>query len=116
MENSFLDGEHILPKDSSSKRRLHDYYRFERRIPVGSTPQGLAEVPTIPLFWFKCRSKSLYQTLKSGSSIPTQTGVLMILFLDDFLILASSHQEAQRNTTMAVTLLEFLGFIVNREK
>ena len=40
----------------------------------------------------------------------------MILYLDDFLILWSTYQEAQSHTAMAVSLLESLGFTVNLEK
>ena len=40
----------------------------------------------------------------------------MILYLDDFLILGSTDQEAQSHTAMAVSLLESLGFTVNLEK
>ena len=40
----------------------------------------------------------------------------MILYLDDFLILGSTYQEAQSHTAMAVSLLESLGFTVNLEK
>ena len=40
----------------------------------------------------------------------------MTLYLDDFLILGSTYQEAQSHTAMAVSLLESLGFTVNLEK
>ena len=40
----------------------------------------------------------------------------MILYLDDFLILGSTYQEAQSYTAMAVSLLESLGSTVNLEK
>ena len=40
----------------------------------------------------------------------------MILYLDDFLILGSTYQEAQSHTAMAVSLLESLGSTVNLEK
>ena len=66
-------------------RQLPEDHRFERRIPVSSSPQGLSEFPGIPLekqmlrlsrplFWLKYRSKGLDQTLKAGSSMLTQTG------------------------------------------
>ena len=40
----------------------------------------------------------------------------MILYLDDFLMLGSTYQEAQSHTAMAVSLLESLGFALNLEK
>ena len=54
--------------------------------------------------------------LKPIAAYLRNQGVRMILYLDDFLILGSSYQEVQRNMIMAVTLLESLGFTVNREK
>ena len=54
--------------------------------------------------------------LKPIAAYLRKRGVRMILYLDDFLILGSSYQEVQRNTFMAVTLLENLGFTVSREK
>ena len=69
-----------------------------------------------PLFWLKYGTKGLHQTFKTSSSIPSQPGVRMILYLVDFLILGSTDQEAQSRTAMAVSLLESLGFTVNLEK
>ena len=54
--------------------------------------------------------------LKPIAAYLCKRDVRMILYLDDFLILGSSYQEVQRNTIMAVTLLDNLGFTVNREK
>ena len=54
--------------------------------------------------------------LKPVAAYLRKRGVRMILYLDDFLILGSSYQEVQSHTAMAVTLLENLGFTINREK
>lgn len=43
-------------------------------------------------------------------------GVRMIAYLDDFLLLGSTKTESNTNTSMAVQLLQSLGFTVNREK
>ena len=54
--------------------------------------------------------------LKPVAAFLRQRGVRMILYLDDFLILGSTYQEAQSHTALAVSLLESLGFAINREK
>ena len=54
--------------------------------------------------------------LKLVAAFLCKRGVRMILYLDDFLILGSTYQEAQSHTAMAVSLLESLGFTVNLEK
>ena len=54
--------------------------------------------------------------LKPVAAFLRKRGVRMILYLDDFLILGSTYQEAQSHTAMAVSLLESLGFTVNLEK
>ena len=54
--------------------------------------------------------------LKPVAAFLRKQGVRMILYLDDFLILGSTYQEAQSHTAMAVTLLESLGFTINQEK
>ena len=82
---SLPDGKHPLPKVSTSKRRLYDHSRSERRLFIGPSPQGLSEVPSIPLekqmlrlprplFWLKYGTKGLHRTFKTRSSIPSQTG------------------------------------------
>ena len=82
---SLPDGKHPLPKVSTSKRRLYDHSRSERRLFIGPSPQGLSEVPSIPLekqmlrlprplFWLKYGTRGLHQTFKTRSSIPSQTG------------------------------------------
>ena len=54
--------------------------------------------------------------LKPVAAFLRKRGVRMILYLDDFLILGSTYQEAQSHTALAVSLLESLGFTINREK
>ena len=82
---SLPDGKHSLLKVSTSKRRFYDHSRSERRLFIGPSPQGLSEVPSIPLekqmlclprplFWLKYGTKGLHQTFKTHSSIPSQMG------------------------------------------
>ena len=66
-----------------------------------------------PLFWLKYCFKGFYQTLKTTRRILTQTGRSYDPLSRRLRILL---QEAQRNTSLAVTLLKTLGFAVNREK
>ena len=54
--------------------------------------------------------------LKPVAAFLRKRGVRMILYLDDFLVLGSTYQEAQSHTALAVSLLESLGFTINREK
>ena len=59
---------------------------------------------------------SLPKFYKPVAAFLRKLGVCMILYLDDFLILGSTYQEAQSHIAMAVSLLESLGFTVNLEK
>ena len=66
-----------------------------------------------PLFWLKYCFKGFYQTLKTTRRILTRTGRSYDPLSRRLRILL---QEAQRNISLAVTLLKNLGFAVNREK
>ena len=54
--------------------------------------------------------------LKSVAAFLRKRGIRVILYLDDFLILGWTYQEARSHTAMAVSLWESLGFTVNLEK
>ena len=69
-------------------------------------PFGLCSAPRI-LF---------YQTVKTGCGLPKKEGIRVLIYLDDFLLLAQTKEEATRNTQMLVTLLQSLGFTVNLKK
>ena len=115
-------GEH---KGPASKGRLYVQLGPERRLLVGPSQQRLPDVPAIsvekrmlcvsrPLFWLKYCSKGFYQTLKTSSRILTQTGrsydpLFRRLPYARFI----SRREAQRNTSLTLTILENLGFTVN---
>ena len=43
-------------------------------------------------------------------------GVRVVIYLDDFLLLGFSVEETQKYTEMSMSLLESLGFIINKEK
>ncbi|XP_031345505.1 uncharacterized protein LOC116177002 isoform X1 [Photinus pyralis] len=43
-------------------------------------------------------------------------GLLSVVYLDDFLLLGDSYRNCLHNVTQTTTLLESLGFIINKEK
>ena len=89
-------------KDSQKFRQFlwrNKYYAF----------QGLC-------FGLNTAPRVFTKLLKTIAASLRKRGVRMILFLDDFLILGSTYQEAHSYTAMAVSLLESLGFTVNLEK
>lgn len=43
-------------------------------------------------------------------------GIVMVLYLDDFLFIHKSKVECERNMKKAIKLLEYLGFIINFQK
>ena len=121
-----MESIHCL-KVSTSKRRLYDHPGSERRLFVSPSPQGLSKVPSVPLekqmlrlqgfcFGLNTAPRIFTKLLKPVAAFLRKRGVHMILYLDDFLILGSTYQEAQSHTAMAVSLLESLGFTVNLEK
>ena len=112
LENSRFQIESIHCLVYTSKRRLYDHPGSERRLFVTPSPQGLSKVPSIPL---NTAPKIFTKLLKLLAAFLRKSGVRMILYLDDFLILGSTYQEAQSHTAMAVSLLESLGFTVNLE-
>lgn len=49
VETHILNGEYLFPQVLVSKREPHDHFGLKGRIPVGSCPQGVPKVSTIPL-------------------------------------------------------------------
>lgn len=49
-------------------------------------------------------------------NILRQKGILVVLYLDDFLFIHKSKLQCEENMKLGITLLEHLGFIVNYEK
>ena len=54
--------------------------------------------------------------LKPVVAFLRKRGVRLLIYLDDILIIGSNVRETRQFTEMAMTLLESLGFIINRDK
>ena len=54
--------------------------------------------------------------LKPVTAFLRKRGARIVIYLDDILIIGSKIEETRRFTEMAMSLLESLGFIINREK
>ena len=68
-------------------------------------PFGLCSAPRI-----------FTKLLKPVAAFLGKKGIRVLIYLDDFLLLAQTKEEATRNTQMLVTLLQSLGFTVNLKK
>ena len=126
-KRSFPDGKSKLLKDVAFARGFYDKYRFKRRMPVSCCSRTFTKVPQFylggemlpiqssPIRPVLC-SEDIYQTVKTGCGLPKKEGIRVLIYLDDFLLLAQTKEEATRNTQMLVTLLQSLGFTVNLKK
>ena len=56
------------------------------------------------------------QLLKPVAAFLRKRGVRLVIYLDDILLIGSSVEETHRFTEMTMSLLESLGFIINKEK
>lgn len=54
--------------------------------------------------------------LKPLISILRNEGFKSVIYLDDLLLLADSYFECNRNVSRTIELLEFLGFLINKQK
>jgi hypothetical protein len=54
--------------------------------------------------------------LKPVAAFLRKRGVRLVTYLDDILLIGSSLEETHRFTKMTISLLESLGFIINKEK
>jgi hypothetical protein len=54
--------------------------------------------------------------LKPVAAFLRKRGVRLVIYLDDILIIGSSVEETRQFTEMTMSLLESLGFIINKEK
>ena len=54
--------------------------------------------------------------LKPVTAFLRKRGARIVIYLDDILIIGSKIEETRRFTEMAMSLLESLGFIINKEK
>ena len=75
------------------------FYRFN------SLPFGLSTAPRL-----------FTKVLRPVVQWCRQQGIRIMVYLDDFLILASSYDQAVQHTAVVMELLEKLGWIINKEK
>lgn len=54
--------------------------------------------------------------LKPVIGLLRKQGIRLIIYLDDFLLMASTEETLSYQVTLTVTLLEMLGFVVNYQK
>ena len=70
-----------------------------------SLPFGLCSAPRV-----------FTKLLKPVLAMLRHQGIRLIMYLDDLLVMAQSKQELERQIHQIISLLELLGFVVNREK
>lgn len=98
------DAYHLIPISKPHKKFLR--FEFEGELfQFNVLPFGLSSAP--------------YVFTKIGRPIANylrERGVRLIIYLDDFLIFGRTKEECGRNIKLAISLLTFLGFIINWEK
>lgn len=94
----------LVPISPGDKKFLRLHY--SRQIfQFNSLPLGLYSAP----FDLTKLGRPIIEWLSSR-------GIRIVVYLDDFLILAKSREECADNTKLTISLLQFLGFIINWEK
>ena len=68
-------------------------------------PFGIASAPRV-----------FTKILKPVIGLLRKQGIRLIIYLDDFLLMASTKETLSYHVTLTVTLLEMLGFVVNYQK
>jgi len=100
LEDAYL----LLPIHQNDRKFLRFRFRgqlFEFRV----LPFGLALAP----FIFTKILKPVLYSLREG-------GFFSVNYLDDFLLIAQSHEQCLNNITASVSLLSSLGFVINKRK
>lgn len=98
------DAYYLIPINSSHRK----YLRFK----FNST---LYEYNCLP-FGLNCAPLVFTKILKPVVKLLRQKGVLLVVYLDDFLILGKSYDECEYNVTLTLKLLTHLGFLINYAK
>ncbi|XP_043472375.1 uncharacterized protein LOC122505029 [Leptopilina heterotoma] len=93
-----------VPVDSNDKKYLRFNYR-NQLYQFNSLPFGLSSAP----FVFTKLGKPVVNWLR-------ERGVKVVIYLDDLLIFGTSEEECAKNVSLAIEILEFLGFIINWKK
>lgn len=100
LEDAYL----LVPIHQEHRKYLR--FRFQDQIyQFTALPFGLASAPYI----FTKILKPVLSTLR-------ERGFLSVVYLDDFLLIAPSRQDCQKNITATINLLQSLGFLINKNK
>ena len=121
------NGTPLKHKNTAQTRSIHDKTGFkDAYLSVAVHPdyqKYLRFVWKNQAFQFKALPFSLNiaprvfkKLLKPVVAFLRKRGVRLVIYLDDILIIGSNVKETRQFTEMAMSLLESLGFIINREK
>lgn len=98
------DAYYLIPVQEECRKYLR--FSFEGKLyEFTCLPNGLASAP----YMFTKLLKPVIKFLRSN-------GIIVVSYLDDFLILGSSEQECHNNVQFVVKLLLSLGFVINDDK
>ena len=113
--------------DTSPTWRLHDETRFTgcilhgaytretQEVPKTAISEQNARIPVSPLRSFICPESFQKIAEACGSSVRA-SGIRIVIYLDDILIMHQDRQEIVRIFNMVLALLENLEFLIKREK
>lgn len=98
------DAYFFISIDINSRKYLRFYFD-NKLFEFQCMPFGLSVAP----FCFTKLMKPVLKNLR-------QAGIACVNYLDDFLILGDTFEDCQRNVHFTVSVLQSLGFLINREK
>ena len=105
MTNIDLKDAYLLVAVHEHSQKFLSFFWEEKYYQFKALPFGLCSAPRI-----------FTKLLKPVAAFLRKKGIRVLIYLDDFLLLAQTKEEATRNTQMLVTLLQSLGFTVNLKK
>lgn len=98
------DAYHLIPIAEAHRKYLR--FVFEQELfQFKVLPFGLSSAPLV--FTKLCRPVANFLR---------ERGVKLVIYLDDFLIFGASEEECRENINLTVSLLTYLGFVINWEK
>lgn len=100
LKDAFL----LVPVDSNNKKYLRFKYK-NKHYQFNALPFGLSSAPYV-----------FTKIMKPVVNILRKRGIKLVVYIDDFLIIADSKEKCQKQADEVISLLTFLGFILNREK
>ena len=110
-------GDSPIGSSLSAERRLDGLYRSERRLPSGSDSSGgRAWQFRVLCFGLSTAPQVFTRVMALVSGFLHRLGVLMFRYLDDWLIMASSQEEACWARDKVPQLCQELGIVVNLDK